>query len=72
MGLDDGKIYITHDGSYFKTRCGYQNKVADKTITTVKAISQAECTEFCGITAGCKRYVDFLYFDTFQSTGLRN
>lgn len=50
----DGKIYITHDGSYFKTRCGHQNKGADKTITTTKAITLAECTEFCGITAGCK------------------
>lgn len=64
---NNGQVYVTNEGSYFKLKCDYQN--SKTVITSTKAVDLQECIELCGLTMGCESVAFYNYQCDLYPTG---
>ncbi|KAF8439583.1 hypothetical protein BGX38DRAFT_1207628 [Terfezia claveryi] len=67
---NNGQVYVTNEGSYFKLKCDHQNW--DTVITSTTAVDLQECIELCGLTMGCESVAFYNYQCDLYPTGENN
>lgn len=64
---NNGQVYVTNEGSYFKLKCDHQN--SKTVITSTRAVDLQECIELCGLTQDCESVAFYNYQCDLYPTG---